>query len=300
MAVSETIVVTTVLAKAASYDLTDLETAKDELAIGLSASSADTWLRRAIGQVSKAVMNETNRVFAPEYLQDAFDVGRSRSRVRGQAALQLTRWPVLAVSSVVQGLTGQTRALTEDADFRVDYASGALYRLAPDTGAIIAWEGLPVSVNYSAGFGAAVHESHAVPASPGPYTVAIAQAASFSCDQTVSYGNGTLLTPVAANPAQAQYTVSSGGQYGFNAADTGQALTFAYCTRAIPADLVDAALRLVTARYKAKGRDPALVQQESAGTGVQRFWFGGAPGQTGPFPPDISAALDNYRVPVSA
>lgn len=286
----------TVLSAAATYDLTTLTTVRDELALKPADTANDTWLSRAITQVSKSIMTEANRVFAPEYVQDAFDVPRARYQIpNGAAELQLSRWPILSVTSVVQ--TSDTAVtLVEGVDFRVDYATGALYRLDATTDTIMAWEALPVTVKYSAGYGAAVSEAHSVPGT-GPYTVTVAKADSFSCDQTVSYASGTVLTPVTASPAQGQYTVSK-GVYIFNAADAGQALTFVYCTAQIPDDIVDATLQLVTARFRAKGRDPALVQRETPGVGSERFWFGGAPGQTGPFPPDIEALVDNYRVPV--
>jgi hypothetical protein len=292
--------VTTVLSSAASYALTDLETVKDELSINDDDTSGDTWLTRAIAQVSKAIMNDTNRVFAPEYVQDAFDVRRARYQVpNGRRELQLSRWPVLAVASVTQILdTSDTpQALVQGTDFRVDFIDGALSRLDANTGAVTAWEALPVTVKYSAGFGLAVQETHTVPATP--YEVTVAQAADFSCDQSVSYADGTLLTPVGADPALGQYTVAA-GVYTFNVADTDQALTFAYCTEQVPDDLVDATLQLVTARFRAKGRDPALTQRDTPGIGTERFWFGGAPGQAGPFPPAIEGLLDNYRAPVVA
>jgi hypothetical protein len=67
----------------------------------------------------------------------------------------------------------------------------------------------------------------------------------------------------------------------------------------IPADLVDATLRLVTARFKQRGRDPMLVEQTQAGAlGTQRYWVGTAPGQQGAFAPEISSLVEQYRVPV--
>ena len=66
-----------------------------------------------------------------------------------------------------------------------------------------------------------------------------------------------------------------------------------------PADLEMAVLRLVTARFKARGRDPFLRSQGEPGVGQEQYWIGALPGQTGPFPPDIAAVLEKYRVPVA-
>lgn len=68
----------------------------------------------------------------------------------------------------------------------------------------------------------------------------------------------------------------------------------------IPADLVDATLRLVTARFAARGRDPLLRSEDQPGLGTQAYWVGGMPGVKGAFPQEIAAILDLYRVPVTA
>lgn len=293
---SNVTLVTTVIAAAASYDLTAAQAAYDELKI----TGPDTWTQGAITQVSRSVMRETNRVFAPEYVQDLFDIRRRRyQRPIGFEPLQLSRWPVLAITSIVVNQADLTTlTLVENTDFRVDYAKGEVYRLNSDTGTVTTWEALPVTARYSGGYGAAVKETHSVPASP--YAVTVTQAVNFSCDQTVAYGSGILLTPVASSPTVGQYTVvPATGVYTFNAADLAQALAFAYCTETIPDDLKEAALRLVTARYRARSRDPALIQRDTPGVGSERFWFGGAPGQKGPFPPDIEGLLDGYRTPVA-
>ncbi|MDE3017032.1 MAG: hypothetical protein KGI29_08975 [Pseudomonadota bacterium] len=66
-----------------------------------------------------------------------------------------------------------------------------------------------------------------------------------------------------------------------------------------PPDLEMAVLRLVTARFKARGRDPFLRGQGEPGVGQEQYWIGALPGQTGPFPPDIAAVLEKYRMPLA-
>ena len=69
----------------------------------------------------------------------------------------------------------------------------------------------------------------------------------------------------------------------------------------IPPDLNEAALRLVTARFRARGRDPVLVQRDQGGQiGTERYWVGGVRGQVGVLPPEIVGLVDHYRVPVIA
>ena len=68
----------------------------------------------------------------------------------------------------------------------------------------------------------------------------------------------------------------------------------------IPADLQEATLRLVTARFHQRGRDPTLRSQSQPGLGDQTYWVGSVPGASGPFPEDILAILNIYRMPVTA
>lgn len=67
----------------------------------------------------------------------------------------------------------------------------------------------------------------------------------------------------------------------------------------IPDDLVQAATRVVVARVQGKGRDPTLRSRSQPGIGDETYWVGSIPGMTGPFPDDVLAILDSYRVPVA-
>ena len=54
----------------------------------------------------------------------------------------------------------------------------------------------------------------------------------------------------------------------------------------IPADVQEATLRMVTARFHNRGRDPTLRSQSQPGLGDQTYWVGAVPGMSGPFPED--------------
>lgn len=296
-------VTSTVLSAASSIALTDLASAKSELKIKPETTTDDTWLTRAIKRVSSMMANYTNRTLVPELVQDVVDIDRDPYPYQspgGFPDIQLSRWPVLGVISVVQTLSAtQTQTLTEGVDYRLDAANGLLHKLDPFTGTGSRWEACPVTVIYSAGLGDLVSEAATVPAS-SPWQVPASQAANFSCDHRLVFSNGTALTRVSAAPAAGQYSVSSAGIYTFAAADAGKPVTISYAVRDIPGDLDDMCLRLVTSRYRARGRDPMLMQRDTPDLGTERFWVGGTVGQDGPFPPDIIAALDTYRVPVVA
>jgi hypothetical protein len=71
-----------------------------------------------------------------------------------------------------------------------------------------------------------------------------------------------------------------------------------YTAKTLPADLSDAVLQLVKARYFARSRDPALRQETIDGAWGGSYFFGAGPGSEGDLPPNIVAMLDRYRVPV--
>lgn len=305
--------IVTVVQKSASapdYFLTDLPTTKDELSLNTSDTTNDAFLTRAIAQTSTAIENYCSRVFHVEQLSELIYVEQDPYPYQlpgGVAPLQLSRYPLLSVSSVVQTIAGgtppTTQSLTVDVDYKIDAARGWLIRLNSFTGVAVPWEALPVTVSYVAGYGSQFALPTNVPATPFQITPAdtVDSDGIFSLDLGVIYtASGTALTKVTGTPAVGQYAVNvSTGVYTFAAADAGAAITISGAFTEIPDDLVDAALRLITQRYHTKGRDPTLMEQTQPGeVGTQRFWVGASKGQYGAFPPEIASMLDGiYRVP---
>lgn len=293
--------VTTVLAGAASPALTDLATAKDELNLQASNTDHDRFITNAIARASQLIANYCNRVLVPEQVQDLIDVARPGfpwNPGKGYPQIRLSRWPVIGLASVTQTLEGgSTQALVQDTDFRLDAVNGLLMRIDPSSKSGLPWESRPTTVRYTAGYGTLVIETTTVPATP--YKVTVQQAAAFGCDHVVTYANGMALSRVSSAPSLGQYSVA-GGVYTFAAADAGTSVRIAYAVPDVPDDLADMCLRLVVARFKARGRDPMLMQRDTPDVGSERFWVGGTVGQDGPFTPEIVAALDTYRVPVLA
>lgn len=71
-------------------------------------------------------------------------------------------------------------------------------------------------------------QAAAIPASPGPYTVTVANSANFDEDLgVVSASTGSAFTRVASAPAAGQYSVSA-GVYTFAAADQGASIVISY------------------------------------------------------------------------
>lgn len=293
--------VTTVLCAAKDQDLTDLATVKDEMSLTAANTSNDTWLRRAVKNVSATIATYCQRTFMPELIEDSFDIQQDPYPYQtpgGFPMLQLSRWPVIELVSVeLVTSPGSRETLDDGTDFRLDRDTGELQRLNRYTGAGGTWDAMPVIVRYVGGFGAAVQEVHSVPAA-APFTVTPTDTA-FSCDIAVRKADGTALARVTGTPAAGQYSLAA-GVYRFNAAQAGEELTFDFASKDVPPDLTDISLRLITARFKARDRDPMLMSIDTEGIGIQRWWVGGSPGQTGPFPPEIAGLLDQYNMPVVA
>ena len=93
----------------------------------------------------------------------------------------------------------------------------------------IAFANLFYGVTPSAGqLATSFGEAGTVPAT-GPFTVTVANAATFTDDEGVLYAaTGLPLTKVASAPAAGQYSVSVSGVYTFNSADAGKALLISY------------------------------------------------------------------------
>ena len=290
--------ITTVLTASASTDLTDLSTIKDELSIPAADTANDAWLARAQQQSSTAIANFCNRTFAVQLYKDnirrRLDWWYAGYLPNDRTPLSLGCAPVVAVISIVEdGVT-----LVPSTDYEADLDRGFLYRLDATSGDPTNWTSEQVVVVYLSGYGSQAVQAATVPANPGPYTITVANAATFSVDVGVAYASGAPFVAIASAPAHGQYSVAA-GVYSFNAADAGASVTVTYGQTKIPDDVVDAALRLVTMRFKQKGRDPMLMSQSQPNLGDKRWWVGSVPGQNGALPPEIKGLLEGaYRVPV--
>lgn len=287
----------TVTVAAASYDLTDLATARDELLFKAADTSANAFLSRSISQVSEAVASYCNTVFAVERLQDTFYLldDESNFNIDGSASpLQLARIPAIMILSITENGT----ALVEGTDFQVDYDAGQIFRLHSNAflGPVRWHRPGPIIVSYDAGYGASLTETSTIPATP--FQITVSKASAFAIDEGVIKSDGTVFVKVASGPTAGQYAVSAAGVYTFAAADAAASVSIRYAYTKIPADLAWSALALITMRYKSRGRDPNLVSHSEPGIGEDRWWVGAIPGGGGAFPPDIEGKLDQYRIPV--
>lgn len=65
----------------------------------------------------------------------------------------------------------------------------------------------------------------------------------------------------------------------------------------IPSDVSDAAIRTVSGRYYARGRDPMLRSENVPGVWEAQYWVAAGAADTGGanLPPGVQSLLDNYR-----
>lgn len=297
-------IITTVLSPAVAgdddagpYDLTDLATAKDELSIPDSDSTNDLWLERAISQASIAIKNFCKRVFQVEGVQDLFYIEQDPYPYQlpgGVFPLQLSRWPLLPSETVFE--------------FLGDVSSGSAVVLNVteiDTllkGTPVSGTGIPAgakidSIDKTAGsitLDQAATGTHVQETLSTGFVVVQNRQPGETCvlvedqDYRIDADKGWLIClnrfsgqaqKWAALPVTVQYSAG-------------------YAT--IPDDLVDACLRQITGRFKAKGRDPMLKSQDQPGLGNQQYWIGSPPGAYGALAPEVVQMVEHYRVPSTA
>jgi hypothetical protein len=152
--------ISSIVTPADSYSLVDLADVKTML--GVTVSTFDNFFSLVIPQASTAAQNYANNPFVVETIQDQWFPGSDGWpwTVRGAyAPLQLKRWPLVAVPSVVETIAGVATTLTLGTDFLADMRLGQLTRLntycAPPAGVPplpCDWRPDPVVVQYQAGW----------------------------------------------------------------------------------------------------------------------------------------------------
>jgi len=139
----------TVTVPAASKDMTVLATVKAEL--NITVSTDDAYLAVLIQQASSKAVELSGREFSKETIVDTFWVDEC------DAILQLTRWPIVSVTSVVEDDVTLTAS-----DYEIIADSGWLRRIDSD-GVLQIWmPSAKVIVTYDAGWVLLTNESHAL------------------------------------------------------------------------------------------------------------------------------------------
>jgi len=282
-------------APAGAYDLTDLKTVYDELNLPASNTADAAFLQRAISQASRTIASYCNRVFPVEAVQDEIFIQQDPYPWQvpgGVYALQLSRWPLVGTPPVI--FTGNTHGTTlvDGIASTAGLSAGMLAFAAdgslPSTAAIETVSANSVTLTESA-----TSSETGLSLTAGMQVV---QTLSATEAQTLVYG--TDFTIDAAKGWLIRLNNFNGASERWESEPVTVRYQAGYAS--IPDDLVDACLRLVTMRYKLRGRDPTLRSRGEPGLGQEQYWIGTLPGQRGSLPPEIQALVDPYRVPVTA
>lgn len=278
-------ILTTVLAAAASYDLTNRDIAKSE--INLNSTKDDAFIDRVVTEASRAAAQHCNRVFQVEVVRDTVYLRRAlAARVKGER-LRLSRWPIANFASVaftgathgtvtVDGIADTTGLSTGLPLFGGGIAAGTTIAAVGAGSITLSQAATATAAGVAFTTGMAVLET----STPG-LPVSLVQGADYTLDPDV----GWLIRLDPATGLLARWSALE------------VQVTYAAGYNPIPVDVEGAVLRLVVARYQARGRDPLLRSRDNQGLGSESFWVG-SPGTSGAMPEEIAGILNNYRVPV--
>ena len=139
---------------ASTYDLVSLADVKADWAITGTDATRDAFLSRAISRCSTAAGQYCNRVFPSETVTETFFAERDiqpRMNYGGVDPLQLTRWPIVAITSVVEGIGTAAITLDPASDYFPVPEDGCLIRLGSD-GQPMNWPATKIVVVYVGGF----------------------------------------------------------------------------------------------------------------------------------------------------
>ncbi|MCA1971315.1 MAG: phage head-tail connector protein [Caenispirillum sp.] len=117
--------------------LTTLDTVKAEL--GITDTSLDTYLTRAINAASEQIEGHCGRVFGSRTVSEVFRLDRCRPRI------MLNHWPVTAVGSVTED-----GAAVPEAERPIE--DGIFLRRLDGDGADSLWTAAKIEVSYTAGY----------------------------------------------------------------------------------------------------------------------------------------------------
>ena len=148
----EGVVISTVLTVATSYALIDIGTLKALL--GVTTTDHDAAFAIWVTQASDVVHRYCNRVFAVETVQDQIwplKDGIPWTVRPNDETVQLSRWPLVSVASVVETIAGVATTLAAGTDYLVDQKLGHLYRL-DQYGNPRRWSAAPLAVQFTSGY----------------------------------------------------------------------------------------------------------------------------------------------------
>jgi len=244
---------------------------------GASSDTDDTLLTRLISACSAAIISYLQRpvLTLADYTENP--------RHGVQPAFTLRNWPVTSISSVTVNGAPIAASNGNSSGWYAPEWDGTMTG-KPQRVVLKGYALLPtdnVLVEYEAGY-AVLNEPQTVATG----TITLTQPfGNWSQDEGVTYTNGMALTKVPSAPAQGQYTCSTAGVYGFNAADDNAGVLVSYSYT--PSDIEQACIEWVGERYNYKGR-PGMTSQSIGGVETSAYNLKG-------MPDFIAGMLEPYR-----
>lgn len=307
---TDSYVLTTLLTAPASAALTTLTNVKDELSIKPADVANDSQLTRFIREESAGIARYCNRIFGLATWQDQFRLSRG---VWGEGVreannpLMLSRYPLVGPPVLFTGTTNGTKVVGSVSSTDGLANGQPIFAADIPAGTTIA-SFTPVSVLLSA---AALESTPSEQLTAGMSVVQTDRGNEYNLVYGTDYevSSGSMLPGDEGSARVYRLNECGNPRTWF-----GQLITIIYqagyslpgqdcgaAARSLPGDLESACIELVVMRFRKKGRDPTVMERAQPGlVGTERYWVGGAPGQKGPYTPDIAGILDNYRVPVIA
>ena len=293
--------VLTVSIPAAGRDLVLLADVKNDWDI--TDTTDDTFLSRAITRCSAAAENFCNRNFGVatyvekiRYPRDAVPI----TLTGGVAPLQLSRWPLVSVTSIVEGVNAPVTLDPTVPDYDTDLSAGQIIRLDGNGNARLWAYGL-ITVTYKAGYVLPYTKSATTLAFVASGTTLTDSANGLGqfqvgnvVDITGSTHNSLTLLVATAAAGAVTFTNVDGSAATFVAESAGATVSLSV-EATLPQDIQDAVSRMVWSRYSERSRDPFVESGGLAGLGSVKYLV---PKGSGNMSDDVSDILDNYRVPV--
>lgn len=310
------------------------------LELGLSDTTQDLYLSATIARQSAAALNFCNRWLGPQWAVESFWPQRDAYPYQlpeGEFPLQLTQWPVAAAAPNIAGIAppdaptlsstagGSLPAATYWVRTAYITPNGETAASVESTLGISASRLLTVAsppadpARIATGWNVYVGSSQMGETRQNVSPLSIGAAWTEPTGGLVAGVAPPLALTAVENSAVDPRPLAEGVDFRV-AADVGQLTRISagdgYATRwptlqhtfiypcgywTIPADLQDAMIRAVCAKYFSRGRDPTLKSETIPGVYSASYAQPGAlKGSPSQFAPDVEAILQNYRVPVVA
>ena len=270
---------------------------------GLTGTDDDEFLNSLIESVSNEIETYCMRSFGLATYTETIFLDRDHfpySVPGGTHPLQMLYWPIVSVTSIVEGSANPTTLDAAVPDYMINAKPGHLVRLGSN-GLPVLWPADKIVVVYVSGytlpFGLTA-TTIAFDSTTGRITDSARGFSTLRAGGTITVtGSAHNSGPWLIDTVNAGYLVlkePDGSAASLTTEAVGTSVTVS-ATGTLPAGIRDAAMREVGTRWAERDRDWFINKQSMAGLGDVEYL---APGSAGALSPETLAKLAPYRVPV--